>query len=228
MNTPDALLFDMDGLLLDSERVAFHSFLDVTGPRGIERAQAEPFFLTLVGTSTAITRQRVDEFLTSNHDRDVFAQDWSAAFKARLAKGVPLKPGVAEVLGELSDMGMCMAVVTSTYGDSARDHLDRAGIIHHFEHVTGGDEVSKNKPNPEPYLETAAKLGVNAADCAAFEDSDRGITAAVAAGCRAVQIPDLRPLDQPFPDLGQLMANDFRHAMELIGLISSISLRKIT
>jgi len=219
MDKPHALLFDMDGLLLDSERVALESFLETITPLGVSLDDGTQFFLTLVGTSTKITRERVDEFLPSHHDRDAFDQEWSAAFKARLAREVPLKPHVGEVLAKLSADGMRMAVVTSTYGNNARHHLERAGIRHHFEHVTGGDEVSANKPNPEPYLETAEKLGLDPQKCAAFEDSDRGLTAAVRAGCIAVQIPDLRPLNQPFPDLGQLHAPNLRDAMQLLKLL---------
>ena len=112
MFTPDALLFDMDGLLLDSERVALHSFLETTGTFDIDADRAKQFFLTLVGTSTAITRQRVDEFLPRHHDRDEFAQMWSAAFKTRMTNQVPLKPFVGDVLARLAAKGVRMSVVT--------------------------------------------------------------------------------------------------------------------
>lgn len=214
-----ALLFDMDGLLLDTERVALASFLDATGPLGVPQEQAEQFFLTLVGTSSAVTHARVAEFLPDHHPDDVRAH-WSSAMSARLEQGVPVKPTVTDALDQFHGGGYRMAVVTSTHGERARQHLRDAGLIGYFEHVTGGDEVSANKPDPAPYLETAAALGVDPAQCAAFEDSDRGLTAAHRAGCRAVQIPDLRPQGLALPDLGQLVAADLLSAGRALGLIS--------
>ena len=211
-----ALLFDMDGLLLDTERVALETFLEAVGPLGVPREVAEPFFLTLIGTSTRETRARVANFLPDVDTAPVIAE-WEAGFRARLRAGVPLRPGVGETLPRLQEAGVRMAVVTSTHGTPARHHLNNANLLHFFETVTGGDEVSRTKPDPAPYLETAAKLGVNPVDCAAFEDSDRGIAAAVAAGCRAVQIPDLRPAG-PLPDLGQIVASSFIAALEYFGL----------
>jgi len=78
--------------------------------------------------------------------------------------------------------------------------------------------VAANKPDPEPYLHAARVLGVDPADCAAFEDSDTGITAAIRAGCMAVQIPDLRTPNTPLPNLGQRVARDLRHAVEMFGM----------
>lgn len=217
MERTAAFLFDMDGLLLDTEQVALDSFLDVAVPRGRGRDDASAFFLTLVGTSTQITHDRLIEYLGTVSAAKMFAKEWRVTFQARLGQRVPIKMHVQEALTHLSDQGQRLAVVTSTHGDQARHHLERAGLLTFFERVTGGDEVSANKPDPAPYIETAAAMGVAPEACFAFEDSDRGITAAVRAGCRAVQIPDLRPLDQPLPDLGQLVAANMRDAMALLG-----------
>lgn len=216
--TPAALLFDMDGLLLDTERIAQRVFVDLTGAHGVPRERAEAFFLTLVGTSSADTSRRVRAFVPGI-DIAAFDAAWTDGFRATVSQGVPVKAGVREVLATLSEAGFRMAVVTSSDKAHALDNLGSAGLAGHFEHVTGGDEVSANKPDPAPYLETAAILGVDPRACLAFEDSDRGIAAAVAAGCHAVQIPDLRPPDTPLPDLGQHVAGDLRVAMQLVGLL---------
>ena len=213
MKTPAALLFDMDGLLLDTERVIMETFLEILTPFDVTTETATEFFLGLVGSSSGETKRQLLTFLPSDLPYDVFEKEWHVNYGAKMAKDVPIKPYVAECLTLLAGQGHRMAVVTSTKGDQARHHLTGAGLIGHFELVTGGDEVSANKPDPAPYLETAQALGVSASDCFAFEDSDRGITAAIRAGCRAVQIPDLRPTNKPLPDLGQRVATDFRQAM---------------
>jgi len=215
----DALLFDMDGLLLDTERVALDTFVALATPLGLDAATAELEFLHLVGTSYAVTEDRVAA-LFPNHNATQLMQDWSAAMDKTLADAVPLRPHVAELVPKLAALGRPMAVVTSTQGDRARAHLDHAGLLPHFNRVLGGDEVRANKPDPAPYLEAAAALGVTPTRAAAFEDSDRGVTAAVAAGCHTVQIPDLRPPGQPLPDLGQAVARDLRYATQILGLFS--------
>ena len=219
MALPAACLFDMDGLLLDTERLFLQVALDLTGPRGLDPDATTTFFLSLVGSSSTATRARLIDFLPEDWGIDAFYSEWHGALSQRLEQGVPLKAHVPEVLGALQGKGVRMAVVTSTLGARARHHLTLAGIHDHFEHVLGGDEVTANKPDPAPYLEAAAILGVQEEECCAFEDSDRGIAAAVSAGCRSVQIPDLRPHDVPLPDLGQLVAPDLRQAMERLGIL---------
>lgn len=212
---PEAYLFDMDGLLLDSERVAMSSFLDTVVPKGIALAQAEPFFLTLVGTSAATTNAMLLEFLPTALKPAEIIEEWRANFYAAIAAHLPVKDGVAEVLAGLAGQGARMAVVTSTMGDRARHHLEVAGLLGHVEFVLGGDEVRATKPDPAPYLQAAERLGVDPRRCAAFEDSDRGIAAAVAAGCHAVQVPDLRPFGKPLPDLGQMVAGTLAEAVQM-------------
>ena len=219
MEQPEHFLFDMDGLLLDSERAFLETALSLLVPRGFAAADVHAFFVSLVGSSAAVTSARLVEFMGDARIAARFEEDWRAAHEAGIAVHVPVKPRVRETLTALAGQGARMAVVTSTAGGAARDHLDRAGLLGHFEFVVGGDEVPANKPDPAPYLQAAAGLGVPASACAAFEDSDRGITAAVRAGCRAVQIPDLRDPAVPLPDLGQHIARDLWHAVTLVGAI---------
>lgn len=219
MMKPAAFLFDMDGLLLDTERVFMDLSIELTADYGIGAEDARSFFLSLIGSSGATTRQRLAEFLPGQHNGDALYAKWSTALSSRLADHVPLRPHVPEVLETLHKQGARMAVVTSTRGASARHHLHVAGLFGYFETVIGGDEVTANKPDPAPYAEAAQALGVDPAHCAAFEDSDAGITSAVRAGCRAVQIPDLRPPNVPLPDLGQHVAPDLRAALRHFRMI---------
>lgn len=221
MIKPSVFLFDMDGLLLDTEQVMQETFFDILAPHNIPMDAALQFFLGLVGNSGTQTRQKLLAFLPDDLPIERFEQEWQTKFGARMAENVPLKPHVTSALAALAEQGHRMAVVTSTRSAQAQHHLTRAGIIQHFEVITGGDMVSANKPDPAPYLETAAKLGAAPNECFAFEDSDPGITSAMRAGCDATQIPDLRPAGKPLPDLGQRVASDLWQALQQIGVLGA-------
>lgn len=214
---PEAFFFDMDGLLLDTERAGSLAFVEITAPFGVTPEAAQAFYAALVGTSSAVTRDRVAAFIP-DVDIDTFVEDWHSALERRMAREVPVKATVREALAVLAGEGRRLAVVTSTRGARARRHLERAGLLGHFETLVGGDEVTANKPHPEPYLTAASRLGVDPARAVAFEDSDHGVASAVAAGCVVIQIPDLRPEDRPLPDLGQRVAADLIGAARLLGL----------
>jgi len=221
MIKPSVFLFDMDGLLLDTERVMQETFFDILAPHNLPFDAVSQFFLSLVGNSGAQTRQRLQSFLPPDLPIEQFEEEWHSKFGARMAENVPLKPYVASALAGLGAQGHRMAVVTSTRRAQAHHHLTQAGIVQHFEVITGGDMVSANKPDPAPYFETAAKLGAAPKACFAFEDSDPGIAAAMGAGCDATQIPDLRPAGKPLPDLGQRVARDLWQALQQIGALGA-------
>lgn len=209
-------MFDMDGLLLDTERLFMDALVEVAAPFGYGEAAVRDFFLTLIGTSAEKTTAALADFVPSGVDVADFDRRWRDANRARRQGPVPLRPTVGWVIPALAQDGHRMAVVTSTKRAPAVDHLDSAGLLPYFEIVVAGDEVIANKPDPAPYVQAAALLGVAPARCAAFEDSDTGTRAAVAAGCVTTQIPDLRP-DEPLPALGQHIATDLSQALRQLG-----------
>ncbi|WP_406644594.1 HAD family phosphatase [Aliisedimentitalea scapharcae] len=213
---PEAYLFDMDGLLLDTERLYVGLGVEVTTRYGVPKRMSEQFFVGLVGSSAHHANACLSEFLPAHLSVSAFLKEWDALVYARISDQAPLRPTVRATLDALTDVGARMAVVTSTRSARARHHLELARLAHYFEAVLGGDEVSANKPDPAPYLEAAARLGLPAHRCAAFEDSDRGIASAVAAGCFAVQVPDLRAANTPLPDLGQLTATTLAEGGEKV------------
>jgi len=213
----DALLFDMDGLLLDTERLFMEALVTVSKPYGISDDRVRAFFLTLIGTSAEVTTARLADFVPSGVDVAAFDRTWRAANRAQRQGPVPLRPGVGALIPALAEAGHRMAVVTSTKRAPALDHLQSAGLLPFFELVVAGDEVPANKPDPAPYVQAAARLGLDPRRCAAFEDSDTGTRAAVAAGCITTQVPDLRP-DEPLPHLGQAVARDLTQAVSQLAL----------
>jgi HAD superfamily hydrolase (TIGR01509 family) len=210
---PEAYLFDMDGLLLDTERLTLDAFLDCAPEFDLDPGVMRAFFMTLIGSARTQGEAMVRDFIGPDRDFDALDLAWQHHSQRRLAAGIPVKPTVAETISALHASGAVMAVVTSTFGDKARHHLDRAGLLRCFRTVIGGDEVPANKPDPAPYVQAAEQLGVPPQNCAAFEDSDTGITAAARAGCFAVQIPDLRPSARAFPDVGQRFATTLTEAV---------------
>ncbi|CUJ26313.1 HAD family hydrolase [Cognatishimia activa] len=221
MTSYAAYLFDMDGLLLDTERLFMVPFVEMAVREGIQRGEAEAFYLRLIGTSSSVTSERLKVFLPAHLNATEFEQEWRERYEQLLEGGVPLRPHSRDVLSALKRNGARMAVVTSTHGASARKKLQQAELIDFFEVVKAGDEVSANKPDPAPYLEAAAALGVCASECVAFEDSDTGTTAAVRAGCHTFQIPDLRPVGQPFPELEQEIEQDLAKAALKLGVFDT-------
>ena len=218
----EALLFDMDGLLLDSEREFMGTLVEIGTPLGFAPADLEAFFVTLVGTSAEQTALRLAEFLPTSVDATSFEKQWRLANAARRSGPMPLRPTVEHVLPRLARAGHRMAVVTSTKRTPALAHLEHAGLLSYFDLVVAGDDVSANKPDPAPYLQAAETLGVDPRKCAAFEDSDTGTHAAVAAGCLTTQIPDLRPAGVPLPDLGQHIAKDMQEALQQLRVLDHL------
>ena len=209
----------MDGLLLDTERVAQASFVDVARTFGIDDAKSESKFMELIGHNIANNTRQMIGFLSDDRHIEEFRAIWNKGFAARIEQDVPLRPHAREVIAVLAAAGTIMAVVTSSNTDRARDKLARVGLLDGFVTVIGGDVVAANKPDPAPYLMGANAVGFSPVDCVAFEDSDPGVHSATAAGCRVWQIPDLRSPEQPFPDLGQSMAETLLEAVHQAGLV---------
>ena len=213
-----AALFDMDGLLLDTERVAQASFIDATRAFDIADDAAEAMFMQLIGHSWAENIRQMVGFLPSE-DTEKFREIWNDSFQTRTTDHVPLRPHVPEVIAELATSGLTMAVVTSTKTERARSHLEHVGLLGAFVTVIGGDAVAAHKPDPAPYLAGSKAVDQSPQACVAFEDSDPGVHAATAAGCTVWQVPDLRDTAKPLPDLGQGVAETLLEAVQKAGLL---------
>ncbi|GAA4067998.1 HAD family phosphatase [Actinomadura miaoliensis] len=188
---PQAVLFDMDGLLIDSERL----WLEVE----------EEVVAWLGGTWTSEDQERM---LGGSLDKAVrYMLDLTGAdvppgevgrrmldgMAERLGACVPLLPGAKELLAEVRAAGVPAALVSSSHRRLIEPVLDAVGR-EHFAVTVAGDEVARTKPDPEPYLTATARLGVEPRRCVVLEDSPNGLAAAEAAGCVTVAVPSLLPV----------------------------------
>src|SRR6202167_2247068 len=181
-----AAIFDMDGLLLDSERVIMQAWLESAAAEGLSLSQ--PDFLFVVGCGAEESSARLTELLGSRGNFQLVRD--RARAKLTVGSGVvfPLKPGVLDLLAMLHQRGVPCAVASSTYVDEVRRRLAKVGVLDFFQAVAGGDEGSRSKPDPAVYLLAADRLGVLPVRCLAFEDSDHGARAAQEAGLRVVMV----------------------------------------
>ena len=211
-----AVIFDMDGLLLDTETLSFDSFI-ATATRydlvfGIDD------YRDMIGLNAATGIDVLRAMLPTHMDAVAFKNEWLDVYRQLLLDEVPVKAGAHAFLASLHQIDMPRAVATSSSGQKARAILQKTGLMHYIQHVTGGDEVPAGKPAPDVYLDAARKLGIDTGGCLALEDSNNGTTAALAAGMTVIQIPDLAPSNRsPNPPDFQICTS-LAEAARLIGL----------
>ncbi len=192
----DAVVFDMDGLLLDSERrsqeILLISAAQVGAPLSAEVS------LGLVGKNSVDGPKYLEQHLGSAALVNDLLRTFVGLYDAEIEQGrIPLKKGVADVLDTLDEFKIPRAIATSTATERARRKLERLSVLHRFDAVIGGDQVVHGKPSPDIYLKACLTIGHSPAGSLACEDSPAGLEAATRAGLRTVLVPDLiEPTEQ--------------------------------
>jgi HAD superfamily hydrolase (TIGR01509 family) len=192
---PAGVVFDLDGLIIDSERLV-HAAMVAVSPR-FGRAIDLPFFLTLVGCSREENDARMRDHFGADFPLDAYYEAIAAYMRAESEAVAALKAGVLELLDALDARALPRAIATSSRHEWVDRQLGAHGLIHRFDVVIARGDYAQGKPHPEPYLKAAAALGVAPALCLALEDSHHGVRAAHAAGMMTVMAPDLlAPTDE--------------------------------
>lgn len=190
--TVDAVLLDMDGTLLDTEKVYFDSLIAALNSCGYTD-DAVPLCHAMVG----LPGPDCERMLIDRYGDEFPLAAINQAFVARrdemFEAGLPLKRGAIELLDALQAVECPFAIVTSSSRRTADAHLTLAGIRARFQTILTRDDVTRGKPSPDLYLLAAARLGVRPESCIAVEDSNHGVTAAHTAGAITIMVPDMVP-----------------------------------
>lgn len=186
----DAVLFDLDGLLVDTERL--NAEVEIELLKGMGYANAETLVHSLIGKDeTECVRVLTDAL--GGLDLDQYEDQRQTAMTVRYEQGIPHKDGAEALLADLSRRDVPRAIATNSRTANGIRKLAMTGLDKYMSQVVGFDAVAHAKPAPDVFVEAARRLGVDPAKCVAFEDSETGARAAKVAGCFVVQIPDLGP-----------------------------------
>ncbi len=207
----DAVIFDADGTLFDTETLMYEVWVEIGRDMGL--TMTIPEYLHYVG----LNRKAVLDVMRERIGPDFDGADFMVRCVARLSErieeeGVPLKPGVREILELLRQKGTPVGLATSTHRVRSDRRLELCGLGEYFSDVVTGDEVSKGKPDPEIYCAVCGKLNVSPNACLAVEDSRNGILSAHHAGLKVAMIPDMVP---PTAELEEIAFQKFSSLLEL-------------
>ena len=196
-----AVVFDMDGVLIDSERV-----IRLAAQRAaieIDRVLTDAFYMQVMGLPGAQVEAAFMREFGSDFPLADYRQRFERHYKAELGEGgIQPKPGVPQLLRSLVRNNIPIAVATATRSGNAETALRAAGLLDHLPVCVTGDQVAQGKPAPDIFLAAASRLGIPAPQCIAVEDSEVGARAAVAAGMRTLMVPDFK---QPGAELRALV-----------------------
>lgn len=183
-----AVIFDMDGVILDSETISWRTCEIAAAEKGIPNIAAANS--QCMGANRHDTYAILRKFYGQDFEAEAFLERTSELFYEIEAKeGIPLMPYAKEALEYLSKK-YPLALASSTKKEAVYRQLTNAGVIKYFKTITTGDMVTHSKPDPEIYLKAAATIGMNPEDCAAIEDSPNGVLSASSANLKTIMIPD--------------------------------------
>jgi len=211
---PRAVVFDMDGLLLDTERMYGKAAFAACEALGY--AMTDVLHRALIGATWAVNRLELERAFGADFPFDVYHLDVRARYIASCADGIALRPGVLELLGLLRERRIPIGVATSEVGEVATRNLSQTGLLDHVQVLVTRDLVRQGKPHPESYLTAAAGLGTDPADCLALEDSHHGARAAIAAGMATILVPDLVPATSEIAAQCLHVARDLHEVYEML------------
>ena len=210
---PEAVVFDMDGLMLDSERAINDCMARAASDLGHDLPAS--LWLQMIGGGDGLCRRLLAERIGADATMELLARA-EAMYDVVADAGIDHRPGIVELLDWLVARGLPRAVATSTRRPLAMRKLAAAGLLPYFHAVATSSDVAAPKPAPDVYLLAASKLGIAPARCLVLEDSPTGVRAALAAGMTPVQVPDLLEPDDAARALGHRIVASLGDAQRLL------------
>lgn len=210
-----AAIFDMDGLMLDTESLAREAWFETMRRWGY--ALTDDVYLRVLGTTGARTRDIFREAFGPDIPIEAMYDHKQRYVDEAIASGrITIKPGLIELLDWLDAQHILKAVASSTVRALVLKKLDRVNLAGRFDAIVGGDEVTHGKPAPDIFLEAACRLGMAPGACIALEDSENGVRAAHAAGMRVIMVPDLKPPDDETRALADCVLPSLHEALQVL------------
>jgi HAD superfamily hydrolase (TIGR01509 family) len=209
-----AVVFDMDGLLFDSESLYRDAMVATARDLGLE--MPPELFLRLVGLPWIANVPMLLEHYGPSFDPEGFRREATRRFHLVADAGIGLKAGVVEILDALDALELPRAIATSSMHHTVEHHLGQHGLIERFDAVVANGDYARGKPAPDPYLLAAERLDVAPQACLALEDSHSGVRAAHAAGMMTIMVPDLLDPTEEMRTLCVRIARDLHEVRELL------------
>lgn len=219
------IIFDMDGVLIDSERQSNEGWLWAAGQLGVDM----PMWLidSFKGAPAELCCKFFDDYYKGVIDY------WEAkelrtqhVYKIRETEGIPVKKGVKDIFEYIRNNGLKCAVATSTRRESAEKTLHEIGVWDYLDAVVYGDEVERGKPEPDIFLRAAKAIGVNPSEAVVVDDSINGIKAGYAAGMRVVHIPDTIAIDDDIRKLTYMVCDDLNGLIDVVESINKPAINR--
>jgi beta-phosphoglucomutase-like phosphatase (HAD superfamily) len=211
---PSAVIFDMDGLLFDTEALWQDALLSAGAEAG--RAIPDEVYAQSIGVRRSQTRGLFLAHFGEDFRFDDFHASWVRHFWLIAENKHTLKPGAPELLDILDQVGLPRAIATSSSRTSVERHLTAHGLVGRFDQIVCRGDYENGKPAPDPFLKAAERLGVEPRLCLALEDSHVGVRSASAAGMMTVMAPDLLAPTEEISALCVLVARDLHQVCDLL------------
>ena len=212
--SPVAVVFDMDGVLFDTETLYEQSSRAAARELGFDMTQA--FFRSTIGSPWPVVRLRLIEQFGPDLAIDEMQAVSRRMFHELIDSRTLLKPGVLELLDLLDELELPRAIATSSSRATVERHLEAHKLAGRFHHIVAHGDYERHKPDPEPYLKAAEGLAVLPSLCLALEDSHHGVRSASSAGMMTVMVPDLLPATDELRTLCLHVASDLHDVHRMI------------
>lgn len=209
-----AVVFDMDGLLVDSETVYCEALTAAAAGMGHELPMS--VLKLMIGHTWAGSSHVLKAHFGERFDTDRLRDESVKRFYEIAEAEVCLKAGVIELLDHLDEAGLPRAIATSSRHADVRHHLTHHGLLDRFHAILAQGDYPRGKPHPDPYLKAAEALGIDPVHCLALEDSHNGVRAASSAGMMTIMVPDLLDATEEMHSLCVRIARDLHEVHELL------------